>query len=387
MTCRRAFEADLAAVLHGEGTDAEFQSHYPGCPECAAEVAVWRELDATLRAGAPAREVHPDAAELLAFVDAPASLAASARSAIERHVTGCRMCADETRTLQRTDLGRLVDVPEPASGPAEPVPRRSDETPGWFRRVLWHPAVAYALVAVLLVPVVRDQLARFHADRDGVERRAAETAVEAERDAPAAPASRDDAALRDQLAAAPRPAADFAAKAASERLAASQREGQPKQEAEPAGAPPPLVMRKVAPAPREEDRGSARQFSDTLGGTALGAAQPASVVAIGPTLPSVVPLAVALTGPRLRVMLPPDVEEGPVDVRVRARAGGGEIFQHVAVRANAIELQIPPDWLAAGDYVVTVRPASRDEARARRSADEAVIGFTVRAPAVDGGDH
>ena len=63
MTCRRAFEADLAAVLHGDG-DAAFLAHAETCAACAAEVRVWRELDELLHAGAaaPAPAVHPGTA-------------------------------------------------------------------------------------------------------------------------------------------------------------------------------------------------------------------------------------------------------------------------------------------------------------------------------------
>ena len=62
MKCRRAFEADLLAVVRAEGGDAEFLAHYPTCPDCAAEVRVWGELDGMLRTGASPADAHPEPA-------------------------------------------------------------------------------------------------------------------------------------------------------------------------------------------------------------------------------------------------------------------------------------------------------------------------------------
>ena len=172
MKCRRAFDADLAAVLRGDAGDADFVAHYPACPDCAAEVQVWRELDGMLRAGAPADAAHPDPEVLLAFADAPSALAAAVRSNVEQHLGACRVCADELRTLARFDPATIVAAGALAAA-AAPAPRTAvaaastpdvtDDAPssgGWLGRMVWHPAFAYALVAVLLVPLLRDQLWR-----------------------------------------------------------------------------------------------------------------------------------------------------------------------------------------------------------------------------------
>jgi anti-sigma factor RsiW len=153
MKCRRAFATDLAAVLRGEeADDRTFAAHVTTCADCAAEVGVWKELDAMLRAGAPTDATHPEPEALLALVDAPAALAAGARTAVERHIAACRVCADEVKSLRACDP-RMVDAEGPAHADDGPTAMR-----GRLARLVWHPAFAYALVAVLLVPLVRRQL-------------------------------------------------------------------------------------------------------------------------------------------------------------------------------------------------------------------------------------
>ncbi|MEO6025743.1 MAG: hypothetical protein ABIR79_02610 [Candidatus Binatia bacterium] len=270
MKCRRAFDADLAAVLRGDAGDADFLAHYPTCPDCAAEVQVWRELDGMLRAGAPADAAHPDPEVLLVFVDAPSTLAAAARSDVEQHLAACRVCADELRTLARFDPATLT-----AAAPAAPAPRAvaapaspptvRDDAPspgGWLGRMVWHPAFAYALVAVLLVPLLRDQLRRIPVATRAVDprheerRQAPESAAPvmigaAPAPAPAAPppppsesADKNEkpAHLQDQVAVPAPREADAPAQGSTEskaRVAAA--DGGPRRDAAPA--------RQMAPAP------------------------------------------------------------------------------------------------------------------------------------------
>jgi len=59
MACRKAFDVDLVACLLDAGRPewTEFREHYPRCPECAAEVRTWTELQSSL---APP---HPETGE------------------------------------------------------------------------------------------------------------------------------------------------------------------------------------------------------------------------------------------------------------------------------------------------------------------------------------
>jgi len=142
MTCGRAYEVDLAAFLRDPRAPelAEFVEHYPRCPECAAEVRAWTEVHLTLGAR------HPAPAELLAYQDG--TLDGDTRAQVEHHLATCAGCAEELRALRRFDAVR----------PSAPMPdseRRASPSPARrIGRMLWHPAVAYAVALLLLVPVL-----------------------------------------------------------------------------------------------------------------------------------------------------------------------------------------------------------------------------------------
>jgi anti-sigma factor RsiW len=138
MTCRRAFDVDLAGFLRDPRAPelADFVDHYPRCPDCSAEVRAWTEVHLGL-AGR-----HPDAAELLAYQDG--TLSGDARAVVDRHLQTCPSCAEELRALRRFDeAGGEARRPDPASRP----------TAGWLGRVLWHPAVGYGVALVALAAV------------------------------------------------------------------------------------------------------------------------------------------------------------------------------------------------------------------------------------------
>ncbi len=362
MTCRRAFDADLLAVVRGEDGDAAFRAHYPSCPECSAEVAVWGELDAMLRAGAPAVASHPEPEALLAFSDAPSTLASDARTTIERHLAACRVCADEVAAMRGFDAGQLgvaATGAAPASVGAESRARESHAS--WFGRFVWHPAVAYALVALLLVPLVRDQLSRVAVDR---------TTLEARREAPA-PAPAPGAGL----AAAPRQRPD-----ARERDVEVLADADPASRAERPSAPAPmLAKRKVESevAMREQaDPGPERAPAAGAPVTGLAASAEGEaplVVEIGPRASAIVSAPALTRTVRLRVVPPADLGPGPVDATVRERDGQRELAMRVSDRADAIAIEIPAGWLVAGAYVVTLAPANGGAA--------ATFALTVRAPA------
>lgn len=374
MKCRRAFDADLTAVVRGEAADADFAAHAATCPDCAAEVRVWTELDAMLRAGAPAHVEHPEPETLVAFVDAPATLASDARTTVERHLAACRVCADEVGSLRRFDPVRTAastaaedDAVAPAAG------RRG------IARVLWHPAFAYALVAVLLVPLVVQQLAQVpEASRMAAKPKEAELPIP-QPAAPAEPARGLDAAGNS----APRPAAEPAPPGvppAPPRLAERVAKKAAPEEAAPALADRPvgqmLERRRqapeqapaaAAPEPRAElerdDEGAAPLSG--LAGRAGGAADTASarapaappvVIDLGSNEPTLAASAFADRPVRLRVVPPSDLGPGSLAVRVSDRGGTREITTRAAFRADAIVVDIPAGWLVPGDYVVTLAP-------------------------------
>jgi hypothetical protein len=191
MTCRRAWELDLPAFVIDprDPAWADFRAHYPRCAECAAEVAVWSALQATLA------ERHPEPEELLRWHDAPAALPSDARAAVARHVERCLSCRDELRALDGFAAAAAANPAPARETPAAPahhpfasraggrraerhafardgstrVPaqvrshdgRRPTAGRGVAARVLLHPAFAYAVLAlVLLLPTVRATLDR-----------------------------------------------------------------------------------------------------------------------------------------------------------------------------------------------------------------------------------
>ena len=437
MKCRRAFDADLLAVLRGEGGDGEFLAHYPSCPDCAAELRVWGELEAMLQAGAPAPGSHPTEAALLTFVDAPATLAAVTRGELERHVTACRTCADEVGSLRRFDPGRLAATAKPvghAAQDASPQARAAasvapravepNATPpfaehprpgGWLGRLVWHPAFAYALVVVLLVPVLRGQLNEFSSRRAAtvLAKRAAAPTARDEAPAPAAPPAAvvlAPAELARSAARADLPASELApsvgtvpaAKVAAPLPDARARRQAPAQRAprpEPPEAEADSVVREEASAAAralvEKKESSAvaafgarlTDLAGTVRADGVVAAAPAAerlVLDVYPGAHPVIPLAAAERGPLLRIVPPAGIGDGAVDVRVRGTVGGRELIGRVTNHANAIELQIPPQWLAPGEYTVTLDAVNaapgRAEGEVQRAPVAATLGFTVGAP-------
>ena len=153
MTCRRAFEIDLADFLERPAAPefAGFRTHYPRCADCAPEVRAWTELHFRLGNGGPA---HPAPEVLLRFQDEPARLSVAERGGIERHLATCPPCRDELRALRGFDFSVLTRAPAPGRRwrfPSLALPR--------LGRVLLHPAFAYALVLALLYPALTSRVA------------------------------------------------------------------------------------------------------------------------------------------------------------------------------------------------------------------------------------
>jgi hypothetical protein len=153
MSCRKAFERDLAAFLIDprDPTWAEFREHYPACPDCACEVQVWTELQLELQSGEGTSGSHPSNELLLSYEERREALQPVQLRSIEGHLACCHACADELRALRRFDFSVLR---RPAAQRRTRSWNLTRELPSWLRAVVWHPAFAYALVLVLLYPTL-----------------------------------------------------------------------------------------------------------------------------------------------------------------------------------------------------------------------------------------
>ena len=318
MECRRAFEADLADFVANAGKAewAEFRAHYPGCPACAAEVRAWTELHLLLGAGSP----HPAEDRLLRYETERDALPPAERQAIAGHLAGCRSCADELRALHRFDFAELA-------------PRRSVKHRPWspafperVRRVVLHPAFAYALVLALLYPALverRPSLRQESAPRADV--------TGARKDAAQAPPERKKEAVEHLRAlgaeSSPRER-DVLARAARE---------------EPAAPAPSAASR----SPELEGRMLEKAMRDQPAWHAL-VLQPHAVPEIG----------VEEIGPGLELAIP--VERGraeSLEVRVLDPAGRREVTERFALTGSEerVEMRVPSTWLLPGTYRVEAR--------------------------------
>src|SRR3989442_3385160 len=145
MSCRRAFDLDLADFVAGSTRPewAEFRAHYARCAECSVEVRAWTELHLLLQPPA----AHPTEELLLRFETERDRLPAAERRAVQEHLAHCVSCNDELAALRRFDFTAL----EPKAA-AVPAPRPSFAER--LRRLVLHPAFAYAIVLLLLYPAL-----------------------------------------------------------------------------------------------------------------------------------------------------------------------------------------------------------------------------------------
>ncbi len=145
MACRRSQDIDLPAFLADPRQEgfAEFRRHYPGCPDCSAELRVWTELHEALAAQ------HPEPERLARYGD----LEAVERAAIDRHAARCAGCREELAMLAAFDPAMVVS--EALVRPRAPsLLERLRASLAPVGRVVWHPAFAYGLLGVILLPLV-----------------------------------------------------------------------------------------------------------------------------------------------------------------------------------------------------------------------------------------
>ncbi len=145
MGCRRSQEIDLPAFLADPRDEAfaDFRGHYPGCRDCSAELRVWTELHESLSAR------HPEPERLARYAELPAA----ERAGIDRHTARCPGCREELTALAAFDPAWLGAAAAAPDGPSLLERLRAALAP--VGRVVWHPAFAYALVGLLLLPVVQ----------------------------------------------------------------------------------------------------------------------------------------------------------------------------------------------------------------------------------------
>ena len=80
---------------------------------------------------------------------------------------------------------------------------------------------------------------------------------------------------------------------------------------------------------------------------------------------------------QLRMFPPAELARGPLTVTIRGRANRQQLTTISTNDANAIAVALPADWLAPGDYAVTLQPVQNG---LEPAGQPALFGFTVRAP-------
>ena len=145
MSCDRSRQIELADFLDDPRAASfrNFRGHYPRCAECSAEVRAWTELHQALQPN------HPDPEQLAQY----ASLEPQQRARIDLHAARCPSCREELSELGRFDPALLLSGAAATSDAAGWLGRFGEFMQG-LRRLLWQPAFAYAIAALLLLPVV-----------------------------------------------------------------------------------------------------------------------------------------------------------------------------------------------------------------------------------------
>jgi hypothetical protein len=414
MSCRRAFELDLAEFVADPRASefAAFLEHYPACAECSAEVRAWTELEAQLRGEGVS--AHPDEATLLRFEQSPGSLGAAERRRVESHLATCHSCADELAALRAFDFSALAPGPAPA---LEASGSLLSGLLGRLRGLVLHPAFAYALALALLYPTARWVLLDLgslpepsapRAERAfGEPERPPSPAVEpsrssgAERAEDAARRAAEEGAGLGMLDSPSAPAPESPAPPASAPLAGrvdrDRRAKQSRAQAEPpanvdvtrgiaaaealAGVRAPAesdeaVADRLAPRAEPEKREAQLELGESAGALHLeptappeGAKAPVSQMYLyslesaerSAALPGMLRFDTASGS--IAVPLPADVSsEEVVEIRIASSDGAREIRERFAVEAGAgqVEMKPPAEWLTPGIYRVERRVIAAD---------------------------
>ena len=327
MSCRRAFDVDLADFVASSARPewAEFRAHYARCAECSAEVRAWTELHLLLQPPA----AHPAEELLLRFETERDRQPAAERRAVEEHLARCPSCKDELAALRRFDFASLE-----ARAAASPAVSFA----AFLRRLVLHPAFAYAIVLLLLYPALEGRFpspARHAAREDG------KPAIEplADKNAPAGEVS-------------PKPAEPAAP--ANGARSEERRFMRARKEAE---AP---ALRESGRAGGERDVEAtadaysvAQEKAERLYGKLDAAAEPAGWKTLA-LCRARAPIDVAArelgAGLVLTVPVPEAARSGTIEVRVLAADGAREMRERFAGAAERVAMRLPAVWLAPGTY-------------------------------------
>jgi hypothetical protein len=150
VSCRQTYDIDLAAFLEAPRREEfeSFRSHYPTCAACSAEVRAWTELHLALAATGAGE--HPEPERLLRYEEDPGQMAPVEREALSTHLAGCVSCRDELSALRAFEPAALA---QPAAA-VTPDGGSGDGFLGRLRRLVWHPAFAYAVALLVLAPTL-----------------------------------------------------------------------------------------------------------------------------------------------------------------------------------------------------------------------------------------
>jgi len=337
MSCRRAFDLDLADFVAGSARPewAEFRAHYARCAECSAEVRAWTELHLLLQPPV----AHPAEELLLRFETEPGRLPAAERRAVEEHLARCASCNDELAALRRFDFTAL----EPKVA-ASPAPSFAE----WLRRLVLHPAFAYAIVLLLLYPALEGRLPS----------RGQQVAREDRQAVADRPAGKSAPAARQKAQEPPAPA--NLARSENDAFMHARREP-------PAAALGGRLQAGAETAPKQErladekvgvESEAAAEKAESYRETRAATPEPAGwkpLALSAPGAPADVAARDLGTGLVLTLTVPDAARSGAVEVRVLDARGGREMRERFARAAERVAMHLPAAWLTPGTYTAELR--------------------------------
>ncbi len=337
MSCRRAFDLDLVDFVAGSARPewAEFRAHYARCAECSAEVRAWTELHLLLQPPA----AHPAEELLLRFETERDRLPAAERRAVEEHLVRCASCNDELAALRRFDFTAL----EPKVA-ASPAPSFAE----WLRRLVLHPAFAYAIVLLLLYPALEGRLPS----------RGQQAAREDRQAVADRPAGKSAPAARQKAQEPPAPA--NLARSENDAFMHARREP-------PAAALGGRLQAGAETAPKQErladekvgvESEAAAEKAESYRETRAATPEPSGWKALALSAPGA-PADVAArdlgTGLVLTLSVPDAARNGDVEVRVLDARGGREMRERFARAGERVAMRLPAAWLTPGTYTAELR--------------------------------
>ncbi len=130
---------------------ANFRAHFPGCTECASELARATTLEEQLRSLAPPEERHLSDDAVMAFLDTPSSLETDTLRTLETHMAGCRRCRDRVEAVRRFDFDAVDSAL--ASQTSGGKSWRETIRP-WFEIPALRPAWVALLILLVVVPLL-----------------------------------------------------------------------------------------------------------------------------------------------------------------------------------------------------------------------------------------